>query len=285
MSEREGEATREDEVRARLATVTDPELDESVTELGFVEDVTVGTNGTVTIDFRLPTFWCAANFAYMMAEDMRDAVVALPWVTQAVPRLREHMCADEVNRGVAQGLAFGAAFGEAGDDDSLDSLRATFRQKAFQGRQEALLRALLEQGIDKCALVAMTLHALDGTAVAGPDGAALKHRYLEIRARIGGPDDRAFVAARRRAAQRSGLRRASAHARQRPHRHDLQRRALPRPARSPRPGGGGGAAARRRHGLARRRQRRPCGKNIQLKTWLRSRSTRRASVSTPSTSP
>ena len=195
MSEREGEATREDEVRARLATVTDPELDESVTELGFVEDVTVGTNGTVTIDFRLPTFWCAANFAYMMAEDMRDAVVALPWVTQAVPRLREHMCADEVNRGVAQGLAFGAAFGEAGDDDSLDSLRATFRQKAFQGRQEALLRALLEQGIDKCALVAMTLHALDGTAVAGPDGAALKHRYLEIRARIGGPDDRAFVAA------------------------------------------------------------------------------------------
>ena len=31
------DAGREAEVRARLATVTDPELDEPVTELGFVE--------------------------------------------------------------------------------------------------------------------------------------------------------------------------------------------------------------------------------------------------------
>ena len=187
---------REAEVRARLATVTDPELDQPVTELGFVEEVRVGGDGTVAIDFRLPTFWCAANFAYMMAEDMRDAVAALPWVTQAVPRLREHMCAEQVNRGVAQGLAFGAAFGEVGTDDNLDSLRMTFRRKAFQGRQEALLRALLAQDFTPAALVAMTLAALERTAVAGPDGAACKRRYREIRARLGGPagpDDRAFV--------------------------------------------------------------------------------------------
>ena len=148
MSARQGaaEAGREAEVMACLATVTDPELDEPVTDLGFVEEVTVGTDGAVSIEFRLPTFWCAANFAYMMAEDMRDAVAALPWVTRVVPRLQEHMCADEVNRGVAEGLQFGAAFGEAGDDDSLANLRATFTRKAFQGRQEALLRALLAQG-------------------------------------------------------------------------------------------------------------------------------------------
>ena len=40
---------------ARLATVTDPELDEPVTDLGFVEEVTVGADGAVSIDFRLPT--------------------------------------------------------------------------------------------------------------------------------------------------------------------------------------------------------------------------------------
>ena len=74
MSAREGAATREAEVLARLAAVTDPELDEPVTALGFVERVAVAADGTVTVDFRLPTFWCAANFAYMMAEDMRDAV-------------------------------------------------------------------------------------------------------------------------------------------------------------------------------------------------------------------
>ena len=192
------EGIREAEVLARLATVTDPELDEPVTDLGFVEGVSVGADGAVAIDFRLPTFWCAANFAYMMAEDMRDAVAALPWVTGVVPRLQAHMCAEQVNHGVAEGLDFGAAFGEAGADDSLADLRTTFRRKAFQGRQEALLRALLAQGFDKAALVAMSIEALEGTAIADASGASLKRRHLEMRARVGGPagsGDRAFVTA------------------------------------------------------------------------------------------
>ena len=192
------EAGREAEVLACLAAVTDPELDEPVTDLGFVEAVTVGSDGAVSIDFRLPTFWCAANFAYMMAEDMRDAVTALPWVTRVVPRLQEHMCADEVNRGVAEGLAFGTAFGEAGDDDSLANLRTTFRRKAFQGRQEALLRALLAQEFNRAALVTMTVAELERTAVAGAEGAGLQRRYLEMRAHVGGPagpSARAFVTA------------------------------------------------------------------------------------------
>ena len=180
-------SAREDEVLARLAGVTDPELDEPVTDLGFVEGVTVEEDGAVCVDFRLPTFWCAANFAYMMAEDMRDAVSALPWVTRVVPRLTDHMCAEQVNRGVAAGLAFGAAFGEAGSDDDLADLRATFRRKAFQGRQEALLRALLAQGLAPAALAAMTLAVLERTAAAGEGGAAKKRRYREIRARLGGP--------------------------------------------------------------------------------------------------
>ena len=197
MSVREGahDAGCEAEVLSRLAAVTDPELDEPVTDLGFVEEVTIGAAGAVAIDFRLPTFWCAANFAYMMAEDMRDAVAALPWVTSVTPRLRDHMYAEQVNRGIAEGLAFGAAFGEAGNDESLADLRATFRRKAFQSRQEALLRALLEQGLDGAALAAMTMTALERTA-AGQGGAGLKRRYLEIRKRLGGPagpDGPAFV--------------------------------------------------------------------------------------------
>ena len=192
------DAGREAEVLARLATVTDPELDEPVTDLGFVEAVTIDADGAVAIDFRLPTFWCAANFAYMMAEDMRDAVAALSWVTGVAPRLHAHMCAEQVNRGVAEGLDFGDAFGEAGDDDTLADLRTTFRRKAFQGRQEALLRALLAQDFSKQALVAMTVQALEGTAIDGTEGASLKRRYLDMRARVGGPagpDALAFVTA------------------------------------------------------------------------------------------
>ena len=108
------------------------------------------------------------------------------------------MCADEVNRGVAEGLQFGAAFGEAGDDDSLANLRTTFRRKAFQGRQEALLRALLAQGFDKAALVTLTVAELERTAAADAEGARLRRRYLLMRAHEGGragPDDRAFVTA------------------------------------------------------------------------------------------
>ena len=188
---------REAEVWARLATVTDPELDEPVTDLGFVEGVSIGPDGTVTIGFRLPTWWCAANFAWLMADDMRRAVGSLPWVKRVLPRLRDHMFADQVNDGVARGLSFGAAFGEEADE-SLEGLRATFARKAFQRRQEAVLQALLRQGLSVPALVAMTLADLDRTAIAGADGSAWKARYRESRAALGppaGPGDRAFVAA------------------------------------------------------------------------------------------
>ena len=43
----------------------------------------------------------------------------------------------------------------------------------------------------------MTVQALEGAAVAGANGAGLKRRYLEMRARVGGPagpDTPAFVA-------------------------------------------------------------------------------------------
>ena len=64
-------AEREAQVRLALDRVTDPELDEPVTDLRFIEHLTVGPNGTVSIGFRLPTYWCAANFAFLMAADMQ----------------------------------------------------------------------------------------------------------------------------------------------------------------------------------------------------------------------
>ncbi len=186
---------RTDEVWERLATVTDPELDESVTELGFVEQVSVEENGAVGVRFRLPTYWCAVNFAYLMADDMRRAVEALPWVTRVVPYLEDHMCAEAINEAAAEGRSFGEAFGES-EDASLQALRATFRRKAFQRRQEAVLRALLSAGHSKAALAAMAIATLERTPIAALEGAAQKARYLEIRAEIGGPatpDARAFV--------------------------------------------------------------------------------------------
>ena len=45
-------------VAAALATVVDPELDEPITDLGFVRSVQVGP-GSVEVHLRLPTSFCA----------------------------------------------------------------------------------------------------------------------------------------------------------------------------------------------------------------------------------
>ena len=174
---------RAEQVQACLATVMDPELDESVTELGFITEVEVHGAGEVRIGFRLPTYWCAANFAFLMADDMRLAVQALPWVTRVQVQLHEHMYADAINQGVATGAGFQAAFGDAAEG-GLEGLRQTFLLKAFQRRQEALLQHLLDAGHRAEALVALDIAALE-VLLLDVEGERLAERYLERRSTVG----------------------------------------------------------------------------------------------------
>src|SRR5215813_11272493 len=51
---------RQAQVWACLQSVTDPELDESVVDLNFVTRADVDPMNRVHIEFRLPTYWCAA---------------------------------------------------------------------------------------------------------------------------------------------------------------------------------------------------------------------------------
>jgi len=134
---------RVSQVLARLDRVNDPELDEPVTTLGFVSGVTVGDDGGVQVGFRLPTYWCAANFAFLMADDMRLEVGRLPWVSGVSVVLGEHMYADTINAAMARGQSFQEAFA-AEADGNLDAVRRIFEVKAFQRRQMALLDHLLE---------------------------------------------------------------------------------------------------------------------------------------------
>lgn len=175
------------QVEACLATVMDPELDEPVTGLGFVTGVEIGDAGDVCIGFRLPTYWCAANFAFLMADDMRRAVGALPWVRSVQVTLREHMYADAINSGVAAGDGFQASFGAAAEG-GLEGLRHTFLVKAFQRRQAELLDHLLAQGYAPAVLVAMELRMLHELGLA-PAGQRLVERYLARRGMAGGTDD------------------------------------------------------------------------------------------------
>src|SRR5690606_30704090 len=91
----------EQAVRQALQEVLDPELDQPITELGFVARLQVSGTGEVAVDLRLPTYFCAPNFAYLMAADAREAVSAVPGVRQVRVRLLDHFASEEINAGVA----------------------------------------------------------------------------------------------------------------------------------------------------------------------------------------
>ena len=174
---------RSEEVWRQLDTVVDPELDEPVTDMRFISRIDVDASDCVHIDFRLPTYWCAANFAFMMADDMRTAVRTLPWVKHVKVVLGEHMYADKINHGVEQGLSFEATFGDEANGN-LDELRRTFLVKAFQRRQEVLISHLLQSGLDADQIVLLKILELQAfTVEAG--ARKLVERYLERRGVIG----------------------------------------------------------------------------------------------------
>jgi metal-sulfur cluster biosynthetic enzyme len=184
------------EVWKRLALVTDPELDESVTDLGFIELVTVDSDDGVDIIFRLPTYWCSANFAFLMADDMRRAVLSLPWVRKVRPRLQDHMVADEINRGVSEGKSFSEALKDFAGGGSLDEVREKFRRKAFERRQEVMILALRGVGYEDPAICRMTLGNYDAVEFGAEEVAHQKPRYRELLVERGLArlsDDRAFV--------------------------------------------------------------------------------------------
>ncbi|MDO9381305.1 MAG: iron-sulfur cluster assembly protein [Hyphomicrobiaceae bacterium] len=172
------EQLRED-VWLRLSRVTDPELDEAVTDMGFIESYEIRDGGHVHVAFRLPTYWCSPNFAFMMGHDMRVSVMALPWVKHVDVVLGEHMYVDQINRGVNGGLSFQETFGDASNGE-LEEIRQTFLRKAFQWRQEALITDLLHRGAKAGALVDWTIDRLREAS----ETEASRHlitRYLERR--------------------------------------------------------------------------------------------------------
>src|SRR3712207_2254133 len=129
-----------------LGTVLDPELDEPITDLQFVESCTVSDHGVARVRLRLPTFYCAPNFSFLMVADAYDALVAVDGVTKAEVALLDHHASDEINAGVAAEAGFVQTFaGEAVDE--LDGLRAAFLRKAALAGQDRVARPLVNPGV------------------------------------------------------------------------------------------------------------------------------------------
>ncbi|GAB0117818.1 iron-sulfur cluster assembly protein [Acidisoma sp. 7E03] len=147
---------RQRELWRRLKAVTDPELDESVVSMGFVESATVAEDGAVAVAFRLPTYWCSPNFAFLMLEDLRGALVALSWRPRFSITLLDHLMGEEINAALAAGHSFDEIVGRLAPDADIRALRAIFTKKAFQRRQETVLLALRESGLSNVAMSGLT---------------------------------------------------------------------------------------------------------------------------------
>lgn len=143
-----------------IAEVLDPELDEPIVRLGFLDRVEV-EGPDVSITFKLPTYWCSPNFAYLMASDLRTRTQAIPGVRTVHVALLDHCAEDEVTNGVNHGHSFAQAFPEEEmEDEHLDELRRTFLRKGFLVRQDALLRQMVKVGLDETTIASLRMSDL-----------------------------------------------------------------------------------------------------------------------------
>lgn len=147
------------QVYDQLKLVYDPELDQSIVDLGFVQDIDIH-NQDVHVTFRLPTFWCSPNFAYIMGEDIKKRVEEIGWVNTTKVNLVDHSESERVSNGVSVGRPFNEMFGEM-NDGNLMKLRQQFRLKAYHTRQERLAKHLLKKGFTKETIIKMKWYDLD----------------------------------------------------------------------------------------------------------------------------
>ena len=186
----------ETEIWLCLDNVTDPELDEPITEMGIVEKVEVTDARNVRIAFRLPSGWSAPSYAFLTAFVIRQALSALPWVRQARFQLNGHFFGAAVNRGINSGDTDESVFAQYCSGADLRTYVENYRAKAFARRQETVLLGLQALGYSAQRIVGMTLDELRRIAFSGEEEARQKPRYLESLSTSGlavEPDDLAFV--------------------------------------------------------------------------------------------
>ena len=159
-----------------LSGVRDPELDEPITDLDFVSELKV-ENSAASVRLRLPTYFCAPNFAYLMVADAKDAVLSVPGIERADVVLDDHYASGEINVGVNDEHGFDGAFPDETESPDLEELRTVFRRKSFVSRQEQLCRELLAEG--------NTPSELFGMILADVPASDSLQKYLERRTGLG----------------------------------------------------------------------------------------------------
>ena len=162
-----------------LRTVRDPELDADVVSLDFVASCSISDDGVAHVRLRLPTYFCAPNFAFLMVADAWDAVSQVPGLQDVDVELIDHFASDAINAGVAARAGFvssmaGSEVGEAVSE--LDGLRRNFTERALMAGTDLVVRPLMAAGATPEQVVAMTL----GEVPASADLRRLRERRREL---------------------------------------------------------------------------------------------------------
>ena len=124
---------------------------------------------------RLPTFFCAPNFAFLIVADAYDAVSRVDGVADVDIVLEDHFAAEEINAGVAARAGFVASFDGLAEHE-LDELRRDFLRKAMLAAQDRVVRPLLAAGVRPDELGALSL----GDVPASADSDRLRARRDEL---------------------------------------------------------------------------------------------------------
>jgi hypothetical protein len=135
----------------------------------------VSAEGIADVRLRLPTYFCAPNFAFLMVADAYEAVSGVAGVHRAQVVLEDHFASDEINRGVAAQAGFVESFDGLAETE-LHQLRTDFRRKATLAATDRVCRPLLAAGRTPAELAEMTL----GDVPASPDRERLRARRAEL---------------------------------------------------------------------------------------------------------
>jgi hypothetical protein len=127
------------------------------------------------VRLRLPTYFCAPNFAFLMVADAYDAVTGVPGVRSAEVILEDHFASGAINAGVAAQAGFVKSFdGEAVAE--LGNLRAQFLRKAVMAGTDQVCRPLVAAGATPAELLTLTL----GAVPASPELDRLRQRRADL---------------------------------------------------------------------------------------------------------
>lgn len=163
------------DVLEALTSVNDPELDEPITDLGFVRSVTLDNDG-VTVHLRLPTAFCSPNFAYLMASDAQDALRMVEHIGRVRVLLDDHHDSEKINAGLAADAGYVGTFGSEAEE-GLDELRGIFLRKAHAAAMERSVALHLKKNL----LVDSDIHKLTLRDLTdGKEKSALLRRRIGI---------------------------------------------------------------------------------------------------------